>query len=236
MSAGQGLSLALLALAWLVYGVVHSLLASHVVKRWVELHAAAFFPAYRLVYNAAAVLLLMPIAWWVLSYRGPLLWAWTGPARWLAYGLTLGAVAALLVSFRYYDGGEFFGIRQWREHGRSQAPRKACLRLSPLHRYVRHPWYSAALVLIWTRDIDAAMLVSAVMVSAYFVVGTRLEEAKLIVEFGAAYREYMARVAGLVPLPGRSLSAGEAARIEAMANAVQQRDQPTQPAEPSARV
>jgi protein-S-isoprenylcysteine O-methyltransferase Ste14 len=231
MSAGQGEALALLALAWLGYGVLHTLLASHALKRWVELHAAPIFPAYRLVYNAVAVLLLVPIAWLVLSHRGPLLWTWDGPARWLAHALALGALAALLVSFRYYDGGEFSGIRQWREHGRSQPPQKACLRLSPLHRYVRHPWYCASLVLIWTRDMDAAMLVSAVMVSAYFVVGARFEEAKLIVEFGAAYRHYMTRVAGLLPLPGRTLNAGEAARIEAMANAGQQPDQPDQPSE-----
>ena len=228
MSAGQGLSLVGLALAWLGYGMVHSLLASNALKRWVERHAAALFPAYRLIYNAAAVLLLVPIAWLVLSYRGPLLWAWTGPARWIAHALALGAVAALLVSSRYYDGGEFLGIRQWRQRGRSQAPRTACLRLSPLHRYVRHPWYSASLVLIWTRDMDPALLVSALMVSAYFVVGARLEEAKLVVEFGAAYRHYMTRVAGLVPLPGRTLSAGEAARIEAMANSGQQPDQPSE--------
>ena len=229
MNAGQGLSLALLALAWLGYGVLHSLLASRAVKRWVELNAATLFPAYRLVYNAAAVLLLLPIAYLVLSYRGPFLWAWTGAARWLAHALALGAVAALLVSTRYYDGGEFLGIRQWRQRDRGHAPRLACLRLSPLHRYVRHPWYCASLVLIWTRDMDAALLVSALMVSAYFVVGARLEETKLIVEFGAAYRYYMTRVAGLVPLPGRTLSAREAACIEAMAKSVEKSEQPDQP-------
>lgn len=62
MSAGQGLSLVGLALAWLGYGMVHSLLASNALKRWVERHAAALFPAYRLIYNAAAVLLLVMIA------------------------------------------------------------------------------------------------------------------------------------------------------------------------------
>ena len=76
--------------------------------------------------------------------------------------------------------------------------------------------------------MDPALLVSALMVSAYFVVGARLEEAKLVVEFGAAYRHYMTRVAGLLPLPGRTLSAGEAARIEAMANSGQQPDQPSE--------
>ena len=236
MSADQGLSMVLLALAWLGYGVVHSLLASLVVKRWVERHAAALFPAYRVIYNVVAVLLLIPIAYLVLSHRGPLLWEWSGPARWLAHALALGALVALLVSFRYYDGGEFFGVSTWRSRRRGPPTCASRLRLSPLHRYVRHPWYSASLVLIWTRDMDAALLVSAVMVSAYFVVGARLEEAKLCVEFGAAYRHYMTRVVGLVPLPGRTLSAREAARIEAMASSGRQPDQPTQPAEPSARV
>jgi methanethiol S-methyltransferase len=227
MSADPGLSMALLALAWLGYGVVHSVLASLVVKRWVERHAAALYPAYRVIYNVVAVLLLIPIAYLVLSHRGPLLWAWDGPVRWLGHALALGAVAALLVSFRYYDGGEFLGFRQWRTRQPGQAARASHLRLSPLHRYVRHPWYCASLVLVWTRDMDAALLVSAVMVSAYFVVGARLEEAKLIVEFGAAYRRYMARVAGLMPLPGRTLSAREAARIEAMANSAEQSGQPS---------
>lgn len=50
MSADRGLSLAFaLALAWLGYGVVHSSLASLAVKRWFEGHAAALFPAYRIL-------------------------------------------------------------------------------------------------------------------------------------------------------------------------------------------
>ena len=95
------------------------------------------------------------------------------------------------------------------------------LRLSPLHRYVRHPWYSAALVWVWTRDMDPARLLSALLISAYLVFGSRLEEAKLIIEFGEAYRRYRARVPGLVPLPWKTISAREAARIEAQARAAQ---------------
>ena len=50
------------------------------------------------------------------------------------------------------------------------------------------------LVLIWTRDMDVATLVSSVLMSAYFIVGARLEEAKLAAYHGAAYRCYQACV------------------------------------------
>ena len=87
--------------------------------------------------------------------------------------------------------------------------------LSVLHRFVRHPWYSAALVIIWTRDMDAARLLSAAMMTVYVVVGSRLEERKLVAWHGERYHRCRERVPGLVPLAGRVLTAREAARLVA---------------------
>ena len=42
------------------------------------------------------------------------------------------------------------------------------------------------------------------------IVGAHLEEQKLLRRHGEAYRRYMARVPGLMPWPGRSLSQAEA--------------------------
>src|SRR3569623_329762 len=63
-------------------------------------------------------------------------------------------------SLRYYDMREYLGLRT---HG------PATLRISPLQRHVRHPWYALALLLIWTRDMDAAWLVSCVCTTLYLV-------------------------------------------------------------------
>ena len=84
----------------------------------------------------------------------------------------------------------------------------------PLHRHVRHPWYALSLVLLWTRDMSTALLVSALAITAYFVVGSWLEERKLLARFGPAYGQYMARVPGLVPRPWRRLSREEARQLE----------------------
>ena len=205
-------NVAVLALAWLGYFAVHSALASLAAKRWVARRHPALVPVYRIVYNAQAVLLLLPIGWLTWRYPGPPLWAWHGASAWLANALAGASVVVFVVSLGHYDGGEFIGLRQWRSRQRQVEDREV-FHLSPFHRYVRHPWYCCALVLIWTRDMDVATLVSSVLMTAYFIVGARLEEAKLVACHGAVYRRYQARVAGLVPLPWKTLSADEAAEL-----------------------
>ena len=85
--------------------------------------------------------------------------------------------------------------------------------ISPWHRFVRHPWYTLGLVLIWTRDMNAASFVSAEAITLYFVIGSRFEEHKLVAEFGDRYREYQRKVPRLIPLPWRVLSRDDAARL-----------------------
>jgi len=57
-----------------------------------------------------------------------------------------------------------------------------------------------------------------VAVTLYFMVGSWLEERKLLVYHGDAYAQYRRHVAGLVPLPWRWLSEEKARRLAAMAN------------------
>ena len=160
---------------------------------------------YFAVHSAAASLAVK--RWVARSYPALV------PAYRIVYNaLAVAAVVVFVVSLRHYDGGEFIGLRQWRLHQRQVEDREV-FHLSPFHRYVRHPWYCCALVLIWTRDMDAATLVSSVLMTAYIIFGARFEEAKLLIYHGAAYRRYMARVAGLVPLPWKTLSAAEAAEL-----------------------
>jgi len=208
--------LGLLILVWLAYFALHSLLASLGLKRWVASERPRWMRAYRLAYNALALLLLVPPLWLTYLDRGPWLWAWTGFGWWLANGLAAVAILGLLWSLRWYDGSEFLGLRQWREGVRTAEDQER-FHLSPLHRHVRHPWYSLGLVIVWTRDMDPTFLVTAVMITLYFVVGSRLEERKLIVYHGDAYRRYRRLVPGLIPLPWKFLSREQAHRLIAQA-------------------
>jgi hypothetical protein len=58
--------------------------------------------------------------------------------------------------------------------------------------------------------MSVTTLLSSVMITLYFFIGSRLEEKKLLVYHGDTYRRYMARVPGLIPLPWKSLTPEEA--------------------------
>ena len=68
------------------------------------------------------------------------------------------------------------------------------------YRWVRHPLYTGGLLLIWlTPVLTLNLLTLFVMLTIYLIVGARLEEQRLIHEFGAEYQEYQQRVPMLIP-------------------------------------
>jgi len=198
-----------LALGWIAYAALHSLLATLALKAWVARRWPGFMPWYRLAYNGIAGVLLLPLAWATYALPGDWLWRWSGAWAWLVHGLALAALAGFYVSSRYYDMGEFLGLRQIAERA-EQVERRDAFALSPFHRYVRHPWYFFGLVLVWTRDMNAAWLLAALAVTLYFALGSRLEERKLLVLYGERYRRYRKRVPALIPLPWKTLGREEA--------------------------
>lgn len=190
--------------SWVAYFVVHSALASLTVKRLVAAHWPGFMLAYRLVFNILGVVLLLPILWQITAQSWPVVWQWHGIGKWIANSLSMLALLGFIWSLKYYDMQEFLGLRQWRGHIKAPEDQEHFV-ISPLHRFVRHPWYFFAMVLLWARDMNAAQLLSTVLATAYFTLGSRLEEKKLLVYHGEAYRRYMEKVPGLFPLPWKYL-------------------------------
>ena len=210
MSSGQHLTV--LAITWIVYAALHSLLASRTSKDWCLRHYPDYFPAYRLSYNILATVLLAPPLWLIWSYEGKVLWQWPGLLGWIMDAAAIAAIAGFAWTIKAYDNAEFLGLSQLRDKPAAvddQAP----MRLSTVHRFVRHPWYFFGLTIIWSREMHAALLMSAVILTVYLVIGSRLEEKKLVTRFGQQYERYRKRVPGLIPLPWRYLSRQEASRF-----------------------
>jgi protein-S-isoprenylcysteine O-methyltransferase Ste14 len=197
-----------LALGWILYAALHSLLADLRVKAAVTARFPDFAPWYRLAYNGVALLTALPLLWLMRATPGTELWAWNGAWAWLGNGLAVAALFGAMQSSKAYAMNDFLGLGVL---GGDKAIERDVFRLSTPHRFVRHPWYSFGLVIVWTRDMDAAMLVSALAITIYFVAGSRLEERKLIAIHGDTYRRYRERVPGLLPLPWKWLSREDAA-------------------------
>lgn len=194
-----------------MYGGIHSALASSRIKNRLAQIFPRLSPYYRLAYNLLAVLLLLiPTGLMFLDQSAAII-AWRYPFSWLAHFAALAAIGGFLWSLKYYDMREFLGFPDADRPGGFEI---AALRISPLHRFVRHPWYFFMLVIIWTRDMNPTQLVSAVIITLYLIVGSHLEENKLIAQFGDRYKNYRCRVGGLIPLPWKFLARDEQAELE----------------------
>lgn len=189
-------------LAWLSFGLGHSLLADRVeesgLQRW-------FGPYYRLSFNLFAMAhlaLVLGVGEWALA--GTAVYVRPG---WLegAQAAALAAGAAILVlGLRCYDLSRFMGVRQILDHRRGvSSTDHEGLHVSGLHCYVRHPLYAGAFLILWGKVGNEHDLATALWASGYFLVGTVFEERRLLGLHGEAYARYRARVPAFVPWKGR---------------------------------
>jgi len=128
-----------------------------------------------------------------------------GPARWLLRAIFCLGLAVFvwgMYTLRSLKSFDLFGLRAVVAHmrGRQLEPPKFAVR-GP-YVYVRHPLYLAVLLLIWScPDVTADRLLFNVLWTAWIYVATIWEEADLVKDFGASYREYQRRVPMLIPWP-----------------------------------
>jgi protein-S-isoprenylcysteine O-methyltransferase Ste14 len=190
----------LLALAWTAYGTVHSAMISETVTGFLRRRLGDAFRFYRLFFNAVAIVLLVPLVSHSTSLRREPVVRWDGP--WLAVRWALVALGALLflAGGRHYRLSQFLGIAQLRRTSRGGLAAGGGIDSRGVLGVVRHPWYAGLVLLLWARDLDVAGLVASGVLTAYILVGTLLEERKLVREFGEAYRDYQRRVSMFVPV------------------------------------
>ncbi len=192
-------------LAWLSFGLLHSTLAR---GSGAALLRRVFGAADRLAYNAFAVLHLVAVLVIGQYTLGGL--AAFDRAPWLYwFQLLVFALGALIAvpALRSYDLGLFSGMKQYRAGRASQDPMtgEEPLVTDGLHRYVRHPLYSALFLCLWGLADDPLSFGTAAWGSLYLLIGTYFEERKLVALYGEAYRSYRRRVPAFVPWRGRAI-------------------------------
>ncbi len=197
-------SILLLCLSWIVYFALHSLLASLQFKDFVTLRWPNIMPAYRLLFNGIAIVLLAIPLTIQHHYAQEHLWQWAGVSAIVSNGLAVSAMLVFFWTLKYYDSSDFSGLKQLRK-GIAEAKDYQHFTLSPLHHYVRHPWYFLILIILWTRSMDEARLISSILITAYFFLGSWLEENKLIIYHGDLYRYYRNKVPAFIPIPWKYL-------------------------------
>jgi methanethiol S-methyltransferase len=195
------LSHLLLMLAWVTYGILHSLLASPGVKDKFRRVFGSRFRYYRLVYSILALVFLGLLIFWQLSITSMPLWRSTPYTRIPAYLVILAGFTGMAICLKKYIISPE-GFSDLFLEGK-----KPELQIKGLHRIVRHPLYLSTFIfligLVLAFPSISFALTTAVII-IYTVLAIPLEEKKLIDLYGQAYLQYKKDVPQLLPRWGKS--------------------------------
>ncbi len=190
----------ILALIWITFCALHSALISVTVTAYLHRKLGNTYRFYRLFYNIFSIVTLIPVIIFSLSIKQEPFFAWDGYLLLVKYLLLFTGIFCFVMGARHYNFGQFSGLAQIKE-GTSHNLINDYGKLSSdgILGAVRHPFYAGTFPLLWSGDLDVTALITNIILSIYVLIGTLLEERKLILEFGDAYRQYQQSVSMLFP-------------------------------------
>jgi protein-S-isoprenylcysteine O-methyltransferase Ste14 len=189
---------------WLCWCALHSLLISTPVNNWLRRQSSFLRGIYRLAYSLFSALTLMPLLCWQYSLPQEVVFSWSSWLRIPQAALLLYALFMLIGGMQVYDFSYLIGIKQWQSWRQGTKLPVLPFTCQGVLRYVRHPWYSSGLAILWTvGPITDANFPTRIIFTLYLVIGTLLEERKLLQELGEPYRSYCKQVPMLIPWQGR---------------------------------
>ena len=192
-----------LVILWILWCSVHSGMISLTVTRYIKIKFGRHFKFYRLFYNLAAITTIAPLIIYTLGFNEAVIYRWEGYMIFVRFFLIAASIILFIAGSLKYDLLQFSGIRQIKS-GKSYSTLSESGEIdsSGILGFIRHPWYLASIIFIWVcqREICISTLIVNVLLTVYLIIGTFLEERKLIIEFGDSYRDYMHRVSRLFPV------------------------------------
>jgi len=186
----------ILAGAWILFCLLHSLLASPRFKQSVQSAMGSGFKFYRLYYTIFASLTFFAVIIYNVAMRSFKLFSSTGIS--ITMGLLICAIGLTIMGVcivKYFM--QLSGLRGLFENRNNNA-----LMITGIHKIVRHPLYAGTFMFIWGLLIAIPylnLLIADVIITVYTLIGLQLEEKKLEKEFGSAYQSYKRKVPMLIP-------------------------------------
>ena len=191
-----------LALLWIIWCAIHSGMVSVTATEYLKRRFGSHFRFYRLVFNLVAIATIIPVILYGQSIQGHVVFRLEGFMTVFQVILLTIAVLLFFAGARHYDMLQFLGLRQIQIRtgtSHSGLTETGKLDTTGILGITRHPWYLATIMLIWARGLDVSTLITNITLILYLIVGTALEERKLLIEYGEDYRRYQQKVSMLIP-------------------------------------
>ena len=190
----------LLAVLWILFGVLHSVFAGLNIKQRVGARFPNTFKYYRLWYSLFAFLTFGLVMWYFVQLPSPLLYSRNFFTN--AVGSIVALTGAVIMSIcikKYFLS--LSGLKSLFEERPTHQ-----LMINGIHRYMRHPLYLGTFLGIWGAFVfypTLSFFITNVLITAYTLIGISFEEKKLVAEFGNDYKTYQQQVPKLIPAFGR---------------------------------
>ncbi len=190
-----------ITLIWVGYCFLHSFMISIWFSNIMKHLIKEYYAFYRLFFVLVSTLLLFPIIRYTIQLDHVVVIQYSMTLNIFRYILiTLGVLVFVKAFLLDYDVLHFLGFRQAMKFNTTEKePSNTELKKSGLLGIVRHPMYSAVVVLLWCNSFTIADLIVNAVLTVYVVIGTFLEERKLVIEFGESYIRYQKEVPMLIP-------------------------------------
>lgn len=198
----------------IAFAVVHSLTAGDGLKHpWIKLFGErSYHGFYRLFYNILSIATIAPVV--VIAWSGGnILYQIPSMIVPLFQILQLIGAIGLAISILQIDWARFAGLKQFIAYFKSEPlPLSSeSLKTNGLYGFVRHPLYFFSLFTLWFgSEMTDQLLVFNFMATAYFLIGSWIEEHRMVRMFGQEYRDYQNRVPWL--FSGQMINRGFDAR------------------------
>jgi protein-S-isoprenylcysteine O-methyltransferase Ste14 len=175
-----------LIIGWIAYFLIHSLLASNVVKDSCERHIPFIFSYYRILFNIIAIAgLIIMIHITLLDKK--MLFEQSSILNITASILLLSGCIVYIIAAASFNLKEFLGFEKPTQQTQNKLVTKG------IYNYVRHPLYTGTILVSFGYFLSTptiSVLLFVILAFVYIEIGSRLEEKKLLIEFGNEYAEY----------------------------------------------
>jgi len=160
-----------------------------------------YYAFYRLFYILISLFLLIPLIQYSSQIDTKIIINYSHPLNIIRYILISGSLLMFFWAFFFdYDSLTFFGIRQIINIGkRSKVNPSEEIKRNGLLGIMRHPMYFALIIYLWCQTHNVSDIVVNTVLTIYIIIGTKLEEKKLVLEFGDTYIKYQQEVPILIP-------------------------------------
>ena len=190
-------------LLWIVWCAMHSILINPLAIKHLKNRMGDKAVYYRLTYNVFSLLTLFPLLIITWIDQGDVVFSWSGWTVVIRLLFFVGAMVCFLGGAKGYDVQTFLGLKQIRE-GRESLLLSDDQSFSEagIFGLIRHPWYVGSFLFVWSifGTYYEKNFACVLILSCYLVLGTYLEERKILAEHGDMYRRYQARVSMFFPI------------------------------------